>query len=515
MLATIIVGFLLLLSLIAIVILVMRFNKLNALHTTQQNELDGLKQRFEGILSADAERQKILGQLAYEREQLNTDISNLRKQKESEIEQTKRAVETERQNALKELSTQREKLQAEINNLQTQQQRFSKQLQEQKDKGLVEYQSIQANIERVRRDMQLLDEEAYIQSFGFYKPRYDFASSKQYQLRLEEIREQQKTIVKTGKAAVCYTEWAVNDSKIEGRKQTNRTLKLMLRAFNGECDASIAKVKYNNVTVMEQRIYKAREAINKLVEIQKSEITFDYLKLKLQELYLVHEYQEKVQEEKEEQRRIREQMREEEIARREIEKAQLDAEREEARYADALRKAQEEAERAVGAKQQKLLTQIEELQRKLEEAHTNKERAIAHAQLTRSGHVYVISNIGSFGEDVFKIGMTRRLDPYDRVLELGDASVPFRFDVHAIIYSEDAPTLENKLHRIFNERRVNRVNERKEFFRVSLDEIAKAVLENHGEIEFVHVPEAPEYRKTVSMLASVQTEVVSQTTATI
>jgi Meiotically up-regulated gene 113 len=120
--------------------------------------------------------------------------------------------------------------------------------------------------------------------------------------------------------------------------------------------------------------------------------------------------------------------------------------------------------------------------------------------LTRSGHVYIISNIGSFGDQVFKIGMTRRLDPMDRVRELGDASVPFHFDVHAIIYSTDAPRLEATLHRMFNNRRVNRVNERKEFFRVSIDEIAQAVRQHHGEIEIVRECEAADYRKTLAIM---------------
>jgi multidrug efflux pump subunit AcrA (membrane-fusion protein) len=234
--------------------------------------------------------------------------------------------------------------------------------------------------------------------------------------------------------------------------------------------------------------------------VQNCYIAHDYLNLKLEELFLAHEYQEKLQEEKEEQRRIREQIREEEVALRELEKARLDAEKEEKRYVEALRKATEDAERAVGEKQQKLMWQVEELQRRLAEARTNKERAIAQAQLTRSGHVYVISNVGSFGEQVYKIGMTRRLDPMDRVKELGDASVPFPFDVHAIIYSEDAPALENKLHKLFHQRRVNLVNERKEFFRVSIDEIATAVRVNHGEIDITLAAEAAEYRKTVAML---------------
>lgn len=144
--------------------------------------------------------------------------------------------------------------------------------------------------------------------------------------------------------------------------------------------------------------------------------------------------------------------------------------------------------------------QVEELQRRLAEAKTNKERAIAQAQMTRSGHVYIISNVGSFGEHVYKIGMTRRLDPMDRVRELGDASVPFSFDVHAIIYSQDAPTLENKLHKLFEGRRVNLINNRKEFFRVTINEIAQAVKENHGEIDITLAAEARDYRKTLAML---------------
>jgi hypothetical protein len=300
---------------------------------------------------------------------------------------------------------------------------------------------------------------------------------------------------------VGLIEWTVNGSKTEGRKQIKQTLKLMLRAFNGECDAAVAKVKYNNVQVMAERIRKAREGINKLAEVQQCQITADYFDLKLEELHLAHEFEEKVQAEKEEQRRIREQMREEEIAQRELERAQQEAEKEEARYAAALIKARAEAEQAAGAKQEKMLVQIEELERRLAEAQANRERAIARAQMTRSGHVYVISNIGSFGIDVFKIGMTRRLDPLDRVRELGDASVPFLFDVHAIIYSDDAPALEATLHRMFNHRRVNLVNERKEFFRVSIKEIADAVHQHHGEIDIIPVAEAIEYRKTVALMS--------------
>ncbi|MCY0993505.1 DUF4041 domain-containing protein [Nannocystis sp. ILAH1] len=372
-------------------------------------------------------------------------------------------------------------------------------LQGQRAVAIADTEQARAGIARLRAEFAVLDEESSLQSFALYKPRYAFASSERYQSKLEEVRERQKRMLKDKTAATCAEEWSVNGSKVEGRKQINQTLKLMLRAFNGECDATIAKVRYNNVSVMEARTRKAWEVINGCAEVQRCTISSSYLDLKLQELYLVHEYEEKLQQEKEEQRRIKEQMREEEQAQRELEKAKQDAEREEARFAEALKKAQEEILRVSGAKQQKLLAQVAELERKLSEAQANKARAVSRAQMTRSGHVYIISNIGSFGEHVYKIGMTRRLDPMDRVKELGDASVPFEFDVHAIIYTEDAPKLENELHRAFHHRRVNRVNERKEFFNVSLVEIAEHVRRHHASIEIVLEAEAMEYRKTLSM----------------
>ncbi|WP_246356914.1 DUF4041 domain-containing protein [Pyxidicoccus fallax] len=306
-------------------------------------------------------------------------------------------------------------------------------------------------------------------------------------------------MLKDRKAAFCRIEWEVNGSKSEGRKQTERTLKLMLRAFNGEADACVAKVTYKNIKAMEARIQKAAEAISGLTEIQQCFISDEYVDLKLEELRLAHEYEEKLHEEKEEQKRIREQMREEETAQRELERAKLEAEREARRDEEALRKARAEYEKSKGTEQEKLLERIAELERRVAEDQ-ERARAISQAQLTRTGHVYVISNIGSFGEDVFKIGMTRRLVPQDRIDELGDASVPFEFDVHAIIRTSDAPALETALHRTFATRRVNRINERKEFFRVSLDEIARAVNEHHGEFELTKVAEAPEYRKTLALL---------------
>lgn len=371
--------------------------------------------------------------------------------------------------------------------------------------GKTEEKELSTKITALRERLQGLEEQEFFEEFGFYESKYDFQEAVEYKQTLDEIRSQQKQIIKAKQAAICHTQWTVQGSEKEGKKMTDNFIKLVLRTFNGECDASILKVKYNNVTTMENRIRKAYEDLNKLSQSTKVQIALQYFDLKLKELWLTHEYQEKKQQEQEEQRRIREQMREEEKAARERERATKEAEKEEQRYQEALEKARKDVESSTGQARQKLENKIEELKRQLAEAEANKQRAISQAQQTKSGHVYVISNIGSFGENVYKIGMTRRLEPMDRVKELGDASVPFPFDVHAMIFCEDAPALESSLHKYFHDGRMNKINDRKEFFRISLDQIVKAVEQIDqelntckSEVTFTKVAEASEYRKTLA-----------------
>jgi hypothetical protein len=259
---------------------------------------------------------------------------------------------------------------------------------------------------------------------------------------------------------------------------SRRNINLALRAFNGECDKLIAKVKWNNVKRFEKRIQKSFNAINKLNKTNDVHITKEYLELKIDELHLAYELEQKKYEEKEERRAIRAEQREEERAQREFEKAEREAEQEEKRYQKALEKAQKDLGLVSGDKLEMLNNQIAELQKSLQLAQEAKERAISRAQETKSVYVYIVSNIGSFGENIYKIGMTRRLEPMDRVKEVGDASVPFRFDLHALIYSEKAPELESLLQKQFDDRRINKVNNRKEYFSVSLDEIEQVIKEN-------------------------------------
>lgn len=214
--------------------------------------------------------------------------------------------------------------------------------------------------------------------------------------------------------------------------------------------------------------------------------------MKVDEFNLAYEYKLKKQEEKEEQVEIRRQMREEAKLEQETEAAF----KEEEKYQRLLDKVKSDAEKATGKKLEGLEKKILDLSDELAKARIKSERAKSMAQHTRAGHVYVISNRGSFGEGVYKIGMTRRLEPYDRVKELGDASVPFIFDVHAMIYSDDAPNLERTLHKAFEMKRVNLVNNRKEFFNVSLDEIEKEVKVIFPEVEFIVTHEARQYQES-------------------
>lgn len=387
---------------------------------------------------------------------------------------------------------------------------IEKKNQEKKNVFDQQYSTAKEIFEKLQKEVALLEENIEDISFGIYKPHYDFDTSEDYKNKLKEIRVQQKALIKNKRAAVCSTDWVVEGSKRKGARMQNQYLKLVLRAFNGESDASIAKVTWNNAIRMEERIHKAYEVLNKLGQVMQISLTPKYLELKISELRLKFEAEQKKQEEKEEQRQIKEQMREEEKARREAERARKEAEQEEKRHQSALEKARAEMEKSTGEQFDKLNEKIKLMEKQLEEAKKLKERAKSMAELTRSGHVYIISNIGSFGNDILKIGMTRRLEPMDRVKELGDASVPFGFDVHAMTYVEDAPKLEKDLHKHFKDRRVNLVNHRKEYFYITVNEIEDFLNSINLEIKLTKMAEAREYRETLAIRKKQETTDVEE-----
>ena len=316
--------------------------------------------------------------------------------------------------------------------------------------------------------------------------------------QLKIARENTARMVHTGAAAVCdYVE--------DNRRKA--AIAFVIDAFNGKVDSILSKTKKDNYGTLEQKIKDAYQLVNYNGRaFRNATITPEYLAARLEELKWGVRAQELKAQAQEEQRRLREQMREEERARREYERAMKDAAKEEEMLRKAMEKAQKQIESATEANRAEYEAKLDELKQKLAEAEERGQRALSMAQQTKHGNVYVISNVGSFGENVYKVGMTRRLDPLDRVRELGDASVPFPFDVHAIIESDDAPGLENTLHKALSLMQVNKVNPRKEFFRVSIADI-KNMVENMGlSTTWTMDAAAAEYRETLAIEESMKND---------
>ena len=367
-----------------------------------------------------------------------------------------------------------------------------------KNRCLKEVQSLDSEITQKNAEIVQLDDEILFQSFGLYTPKYDFCNSDQYKDRLDYIRNKQKELIKNDYAVTGATNWAVNGDSKKGQKMINDMKKLLLRTFNGECDDLIAKVKYNNFDSCIKRIETSCNAISKLGKVMSVAITEQYENLKIDELTLAFEYAQKKQEEKEEQKALRAQMREEAKLQKEIEEERKKLEKEQTHYLNALAKLN--VQLSNDPENQDLLLKKQELESKADEIDKSIKDVDYREANKRAGYVYVISNIGAFGENVYKIGMTRRLDPMERVDELGDASVPFDFDVHAMIFTDDAPTLEAALHKAFEDKKVNMVNHRREFFNVTLDEIKAVVKANYDKtVEFIDVPNAEQYRVSMKM----------------
>lgn len=356
------------------------------------------------------------------------------------------------------------------------------------------------DIERKKNDLFDISEEVDLQDFGIYKPHYDCLSSEQYKERITGNRLLQKKMIKEKTAMNYFDGWTLDSSKSKGRAMNNDNMKMVMRAFNYECDSIIDKVKYNNIEKIKDQIYKSANTINKLNIRNKIEIRPEYINLKIQELELVHEYRQKKQEEKEILREQRAEEREQAKLQKEIEAERKKIQKEQTHYQTAKEKYLKELTTAEDSQKEDIVNKIKDIDNHLEEINKNLQDIDYRQSNQRAGYVYVISNIGSFGENIYKIGMTRRLDPQDRVDELGDASVPFTFDVHAMIFSDDAPALENALHKAFDDKKVNLVNNRKEFFNVTLDEI-KAEVKKHQEkmIEIKDIPEAEQFRETLML----------------
>lgn len=309
--------------------------------------------------------------------------------------------------------------------------------------------------------------------------------------KLKEARATSARMVKDGMAANC--------SYVEDYRRTT-AIQFVTDAFNGKVDSILSKVKHDNYGILEQKIRDACQLVNKNgAAFRNAHILPAYLDARLEELRWATIVQELKKKAAEEQRALREKMRDEEKARREFERAQKEAAKEEAALQKAMEKAKAMLAAASEAQKAKYEAQLLELEGKLKEAEEKNQRALSMAQQTKRGTVYVISNVGSFGENVYKVGMTRRLEPLDRVKELGDASVPFPFDVHAFIESDDAPALETALHHELSLAQMNKVNPRKEFFRVDLSLIRKLVEARGLDANWTIAAEAAEYRESLAI----------------
>lgn len=314
---------------------------------------------------------------------------------------------------------------------------------------------------------------------------------------LKKLRQNNKLMIVSRQAGIC-------DYMDESRRNT--AIDFVIDAYNGKVDSILSSVRKDNFGTLKQKMDDAFQLVNFNGQaFRNARISEVYHSARVEELRWAVVVQELKWQEQEEQRQIREQIREEERARKEYEKAIKEAEKEEHTLKRLIEKAESQAARANEEQKLEFQRKLEELQQKLLQAEEKNQRAISMAQQTRTGNVYIISNIGSFGEDVYKIGMTRRLEPLDRVRELGDASVPFEFDVHAMIYCEDAPALEKQLHRRFLKSQLNKINPRKEFFKLDIHDV-RNYLDSMGiSCKWTLSAEAKQYRETLKLEEEMKT----------
>lgn len=354
--------------------------------------------------------------------------------------------------------------------------------------------------EEIKKDLVRAEDDLEMQEYGLYEPKYNFIHAVDYKERLDAVRNQQKQMIKDKTAAVGHTDWTMKGSEAKGRAFVNANIKQILRSFNNETTVLISKVKHSNIDNIENRINKTFTSLNNLYKREDVEITKGYLNLKLDELHLAYEYEVKKQEEKEELREAREREREEKKLQKELEKERKKFERENETINSEIEEAKAKMAQAAAEEKAKLEAEIAKLQEALEKNNEEVKKINEWKEKPGAGYVYIISNIGSFGEGVFKIGVTRRDNPEDRIRELSSASVPFRFDTHVFIFSKNAYDLESELHERFDKQRVNKVNMRKEFFRISIDDVKKIVEENKGQVHsFIEHPDAEEYYDTLKM----------------
>jgi NADH dehydrogenase/NADH:ubiquinone oxidoreductase subunit G len=369
---------------------------------------------------------------------------------------------------------------------------------EQRDLLRQELAQLEARVRGAEGELRQIEEllvkssdTALLQEVGIYKYHHPLQNSVEYKPLLDKIEDQTKSLVKSNKAVTATTSWTVNGSLKEGQKMVKEVSKLMLRAYVAVADDCIRLLKPSTRNAMIERLTKTRTTIAKLGQSMDIRISDELHKLKVSEIRTTSDFLKKREEEKEAERDNRARLREEEKVAREIAAEQAKLEKEKQKITAALEKMQ-----SVDPQEQdeKHVAGVQAMRAELEAITSGLTGLTERAANVKAGHVYVISNVGSFGSSVIKIGMTRRLDPEDRVRELSDASVPFEFGIHALFFSNDAQSLEAALHEKFNHKRVNLVNRRREFFFATPAEVREALVELDGHVlEFDEKPDDEEY----------------------
>jgi hypothetical protein len=350
-------------------------------------------------------------------------------------------------------------------------------------------------VEDLKAEIGDLSSDVDISNYGLYDPKYRFENSWEYKDKLKNIRDDEKQSIKNKTAVDFNPNWTLNGSLSKGRSMNNKNIKALFRSFNNECTEAIRKVNYSNYDRIAKRIRKSYEQHNKINKLNELKIKQFYLQYKLDELDLAFGYEVKKEEEKEQLKEERRKEREEAQLKKDIEKQNKRIDKDINHYNKAIKELQ-----ARDTQTQSLKDEIVQLKQKINEHNHEKNKLNDTLYNAKAGYVYIISNIGSLGENVVKIGVTRRLKPEERVKELSSASVPFKFDIHALIFSTDAFALENKLHKRFDKNRVNKINGRKEFFNISIDEIESELKKyDNVTVDFNKIPEADEYRETLKI----------------
>ena len=364
-------------------------------------------------------------------------------------------------------------------------------LEQQKISKTSELAKLKTECTNAKEELSVLENNVLASHFNFSD--YDCLSSEECKNKLSLIKIKENELMKNNSGLII--------TSTDAKKELSNNIKQLIRCFNSECDNVILNLSVKNIDTSRNKITKSFESLNKIFVTDGIELSKEVLEYKLEELNLVYSYEIKKQQEREQQKAIKEQMLEEEKVLREIERQKKQIEKDQTQFNNEVNKLMQYLQKTENDVEKQLyVDKIKELEEKLKALEEEKANVEQREQNAKAGFVYVISNIGSFGEDVYKIGMTRRLEPMDRIKELSSASVPFEFDVHAMIFSDDAPALEASLHQHFKKNSVNKINFRKEFFRVSLDEVEKYVKENfNNTVEFTKTALATEYRQSLEI----------------